>query len=342
MTMDSTPAGPLMLDLDGTVLSNEERELLLRPEVGGVIFFTRNFESRQQISELTAAVTELRPTLLLAVDQEGGRVQRLREGYSLLPPMQALGDFYREDEIAGSQLLRDTGWLMAAEIIASGLDFSFAPVLDLDRNHCAVIADRSFGNEPELAFRAIKLFIDGMHEAGMAATGKHFPGHGGVVGDSHLQTPEDSRSIDVLRDHDLRPFELLASSLQAMMPAHIVFSAIDDQAVGFSHYWLQDVLRCELGFRGVIFSDDLSMKGADLIGGYRQKAAAALAAGCDMVLVCNNRAGALAVLDYLAEQGPAEGLSGLSAMKATRSWSWSALARDARHEDTVDRLRRII
>ncbi len=354
-----------MLDLVGVGLSKQERDLLLRPHVGGVIFFARNFASRQQITALSAEITELRPDLLLAVDQEGGRVQRLREGYSLLPPMQALGDFYWRDEEAGGDLLHEAGWLMAVEVIASGIDFSFAPVLDLDRDHCSVIADRAFADEPALAVQAIQCFIDGMHEAGMAATGKHFPGHGGVLADSHLETPMDPRDMAALRCHDLQPFKQLASSLQGIMPAHIVFPNIDDQAVGFSDYWLQEILRGDLAFEGVIFSDDLSMKGADVAGGYPQKARLALAAGCDMVLVCNNPGGALEVLEFLETQ--AETLSGtqpatqinsadlgstteegaekkpgavaLSTMKAKRTWSWSELEQSARRQRVIDDLK---
>lgn len=330
-----------MLDLIDTSLSNEERALLMRPEVGGVIFFARNLASRVQITELTGEIAELRPSLLLAVDQEGGRVQRLREGYSLIPSMQVLGDFYRENEQTGGDLLRDTGWLMAVEVIASGLDFSFAPVLDIDRHTCSVIGDRSFSDDAQFACRAIKHFLDGMHEAGMAATGKHFPGHGGVSGDSHHETPLDSRQMSELYDRDLIPFKALAAHLQAIMPAHIVFPNIDRQAVGFSNYWLHDILRGELGFDGLIFSDDLSMKGADVVGDYRAKAARAIAAGCDMVLVCNNRAGALEVLDYFADNPQSWPRGKLSEMKPKHSWPWSELAQSPRRLATIATLKTI-
>jgi beta-N-acetylhexosaminidase len=338
--------GPLMLDLIGTSLSNEECELLLRPEVGGVIFFSRNLVSRKQIIELTGEIAELRPSLLLAVDQEGGRVQRLREGYTPLPSMQILGDLFRENEQAGSELLRDVGWLMAVEVIASGIDFSFAPVLDIDRNTCRVIGDRAISDDPQLACRAIKFFVDGMHEAGMAATGKHFPGHGGVSGDSHLETPLDSREMSELNDRDLIPFSSLAGHLEGIMPAHIIFPNIDDQAVGFSHYWLQDILRGQLGFSGVIFSDDLSMKGADVVGGYKAKATSAMAAGCDMVLVCNNRAGAREVLEFFADNpkyvNPESGARGvLAKMKAKHAWQWPDLENNTRRRATIATLQTI-
>ena len=331
-----------MLDLTGPELNDAERMLLRRPQVGGVIIFARNVVSREQVCELNAAIGELRPELLLAVDQEGGRVQRLLEGYTRLPSMQALADLYVKDPEPGGELLRDTGWLMAAEVIASGFDFSFAPVLDVDRSHCTVIANRSFGDDPVLVSEAASLFIAGMHEAGMAATGKHFPGHGGVSGDSHLETPVDGRDLDTLRAHDLIPFKALIGDLQGLMPAHIIYPAVDAEGVCFSRYWLHDVLRDEFGFKGVVFSDDLSMKGADVVGSYTDKAIIALEAGCDMVLVCNNRAGALEVLDMLSERGLGVNTEGLTAMKAARNWTWTELERDARRQATVDKIARLL
>ncbi len=322
--------GPLMLDLEGTVLSDAERKLLTQAQVGGVIFFSRNIRSREQFMTLAAEVSALRPELLLAIDQEGGRVQRLREGYTSLPPMQTLGDLLEKDEEAGEELLRNTGWLLAVEVLASGLDFSFAPVLDLDRKHCEVIANRSFSPDPAVTTVAAGFFIEGMIEAGMAATGKHFPGHGGVVGDSHLETPYDSRSLEQLQSRDILPFKALSNKLQGIMPAHIVFPAVDSRAVGFSPFWLQKILREELVFDGVIFSDDLSMKGADQLSTYAEKTEAALDAGCDMVLVCNNRQGALEVLDFLQSRGNNYASLRLPAMKAKKHWQWTELLNDPR------------
>jgi len=322
--------GPLMLDLEGTSLTDGERELLTQSPVGGVIFFARNISSKEQFIALTAEVSALRPELLLAIDQEGGRVQRLREGYTILPPMQVLGNLLVTDSQRGAELLRNTGWLLAVEMIASGLDFSFAPVLDLDSSHCEVIANRSFSLDPEVAATAAGYFIEGMAEAGMAATGKHFPGHGGVTADSHLEIPYDSRSLEQLQDRDLLPFKTLSHKLQGIMPAHIVFPEVDDKAVGFSSYWLQNILRQELAFDGVIFSDDLSMKGADQMGSYAEKADAALRAGCDMVLVCNNRQGALEVLDFLQTSTELVTSSRLPVMKAQAQWQWAELMGDAR------------
>lgn len=333
-------AGPLMLDLEGTELTVEERELLSHPVVGGVIFFARNFQSREQIVDLCHTIHELRPALLLAVDQEGGRVQRFTEGYTRLPAMATLAAASAAGPEPGTALVRETGWLMAAEVLASGVDFSFAPVLDVDSNHCAVIADRSFSDEPRQVAELAGIFIDGMHEAGMAATGKHFPGHGAVTADSHLEIPVDERSLDAIRDRDMVPFTVLGGRLDAVMPAHIRFPAVDEHCVGFSRRWLQQLLRAELGYDGVIFSDDLSMKGADVPGGYPEKAALALAAGCDMILVCNNRAGALEVIDYLERSAPRPSHR-LQRMKARRHWTWTELDRHPRRLAAIEALKHL-
>lgn len=332
--------GPLMLDLAGPQLTPSEAELLRHPMVGGVILFARNVVSREQIGALAASIRQVRPDILLAVDQEGGRVQRFRDGYTRFPPMAKLGAVLRDNPEEGAQLLRDCGWLLAAEVIASGMDFSFTPVLDVDDCQCEVIADRSFSADADLATRAAALFIEGLHEAGMAVTGKHFPGHGGVTADSHLETPEDRRSLAELEARDLIPFRALAPILDGVMPAHILFPQVDSQCVGFSRHWLQDILRDGLGFQGVIFSDDLSMKGADVVGGYREKAAAALDAGCDMVLVCNNPFGAEEVLRYLEERD--EPVSPrLVAMSARRQWEWQELLASERRQSTVDKIQKL-
>jgi len=321
--------GPLMLDLDGLTLSQAEAELLKNSHVGGVIFFARNFKSREQITALVLEIRAIRSELLLCVDQEGGRVQRFRDGFTRIPPMQLLGAQLSQGLAGADELLRNSGWLMASELLVCGVDFSFAPVLDVDDFKCEVIADRSFSDDPELATRAAEIFIEGMHEAGMPATGKHFPGHGGVLADSHLETPFDERTMGELRCRDMVPFASLSKVLDAVMPAHIVFPDIDDQAVGFSSYWLQQVLRKELQFDGVIFSDDLSMKGADVAGSYADKAQCALQAGCDMVLVCNNREGAMEVLDYL-DSATVKPSSRLSRMKGKSQLDWEALVNSER------------
>ena len=329
-----------MLDLAGTALADDEVELLQNPQVGGVILFARNVQSREQVEALVAQIRAVAAHLLIAVDQEGGRVRRFREGFSPLPAMQQLGDLCLKDREAGLALSRDTGWLMAAEVIACGLDISFAPVLDVDRDTSSIIGDRAFSDQPQLVIDVAAAFIQGMNEAGMAATGKHFPGHGGIFADSHLEAPVDQRDWQQLWEHDLRPFVALCPALGGIMPAHITFPAIDPDSVGFSPFWLREILRDKLGFNGVIFSDDLAMKGADVAGGYQRKAELALQAGCDMILVCNDRSGALEVLDYMA----AEKISGsqrIAAMLRTKSTSWIELENDARRVDTIARLQKL-
>ncbi|MBX2808716.1 MAG: beta-N-acetylhexosaminidase [Cellvibrionaceae bacterium] len=314
-----------MLDLQGLSLAADERELLAHPAVGGVIFFARNYASSQQISQFCRSIRAIRPDILLAVDQEGGRVQRFTSGFTRLPAMQQFLPLYRKNPDAALGLLRNCAWLMAAELLAVGIDFSFAPVLDSDDKTCAVIADRAFSPKPEEVVALAGAWIAGMHEAGMAATGKHFPGHGGVTADSHLALPVDERELDVIAQADLIPFTALASELDGMMPAHIVFPQVDKQAVGFSTYWLQTLLRKQLGFQGVIFSDDLSMAGAASVGDYTARAQSALAAGCDMILVCNNRQAVVDILDYFSALPKIPSSSRLGAMRARQHMDWDAL-----------------
>jgi|TARA_B100001093_G_scaffold499051_1_gene547892 beta-N-acetylhexosaminidase len=299
----------------------DEIKLIKSPCIGGVILFSRNFESRKQLIRLIKEIRKLRPEILICVDQEGGRVQRFLEDFTRIPPMQNLGNLLGTPS---ESFIKDCGWLMACELISSGIDFSFAPVLDLDQNTCEVIADRSFSENPQITLIAAGLFIEGMKEAGMASTGKHFPGHGGVDIDSHIATPIDNRSIEDLYAHDLIPFARLVDSLDAIMPAHIIYPKIDKNAVGFSKIWIQKILRRDLNFGGVIFSDDLSMKGADVAGGFINKANSALTAGCDVILVCNNRKGVLEVIDYL-ESSSWTTPSRLSKMRHRKRLSWGQL-----------------
>ncbi|WP_373190843.1 beta-N-acetylhexosaminidase [Halomonas sp.] len=288
--------GPVMLDLEGQRLTPEEQTLLMRPEVGGVILFARNIASADQVRTLCDEIRYLRPDLLLAIDQEGGRVQRLREGVTRLPSMRRLGrDFAQQPEVT-LRLCQDAGWLLGMEMAACGLDLSFAPVLDVDGRGGCVIGDRSFSADPRAVARLGGAFIDGLHEAGMVAVGKHFPGHGGVAGDSHHELPVDERPLAALRSHDLLPFAELAPRLDAVMPAHVVYADFDHRPAGFSPAWL-GMLRESLGFKGVIFSDDLSMAAAASAGSPTERARLALAAGCDMLLVCNDRAATREVLD---------------------------------------------
>ena len=316
--------GRLMLDLKGVSLDRDERLQLQNPQVGGVILFSRNIQSRDQICDLVAEIRACSKSLLVAVDQEGGRVQRLREGFTAIPSMQAIGNLIVRSPEEGLGLSKDLGWLMASEVIACGLDLSFAPVLDVDRDTSCIIGDRSFSDQPEIVISAAEAFIKGMHDAGMAATGKHFPGHGGIVADSHLEAPVDDRSWNTLYARDIQPFAKLSKMLDAVMPAHITFPSVDPDSVGFSSFWLNDVLRGKLGFEGIIFSDDLTMKGADIAGGYVDKAKLALKAGCDMILVCNCPQGAVEVLSYMKSANISQS-SKLASMVAKRSISWSDL-----------------
>ena len=288
-----------MLDLDGTSLTQQENKLLLNQNVGGVILFARNISSRNQVQELCKEIRQINPGLLIAVDQEGGRVQRLKEGYTNLPSMQKLASFLNSDIDKNIPFATDLGWLMASEVIASGLDISFAPVLDLDDSRSSVIGDRSIGDNPERVIVIARAFIEGMNQAGMQATGKHFPGHGGIFADSHIAFSQDTRSLSDIESHDLLPFSALKTQLGAIMTAHISFSNIDKEIATFSTFWLQEILRKKIGFTGIILSDDLSMKGTDHVGGIEAKVSKALDSGCNMVLVCNDRTAALDAINFL-------------------------------------------
>lgn len=294
------PIGPIMLDIAGTALTQEDEQLLKNPLVGGLILFSRNYENLEQLQQLIYNIRNCRKDpILIAVDQEGGRVQRLHEGFTKLPANRKLGALYDKNQEKALEYANEIGWLMASEMLSIGIDFSFAPVLDVDNGHCAVIKGRGFHREPEKIIEIATAYISGMHQAGMAATGKHFPGHGSVKEDSHLIVPKDLRDMEVIAAADMFPFEKLAHLLDAVMPAHIIYEKIDQLPAGFSNIWLQEILRGSCGFNGVIFSDDISMKGAEVIGSFAERATTALSAGCDMVLVCNNRPAAQEVLAAL-------------------------------------------
>ena len=298
-TASDASLGPLIIDVAGTELQEEDRELLAHPQVGGIILFSRNYESPEQLTALVQSIRRVNPSQLICVDHEGGRVQRFRQGFTQVPAMQTLGSQYQTAPSEALTLARNIAWLLASELLAFDIDISFAPVLDVDHHHSDIIGDRAFDNNPETTATIARAFIGGMHEAGMAATGKHFPGHGGVKADSHLELPYDKRDLQTVEKRDIVPFKALINELDAIMPAHIVFPEIDAEPVGFSHYWLQQYLRQELKFNGIIFSDDLSMEGAAIAGDYPQRAKTALAAGCDAILVCNRRQEAIATLEYL-------------------------------------------
>lgn len=293
--------GPIMLDIEGCTLKQDERDMLAHPLTGGVILFSRNYESVEQIKHLVDTIHAVRtPQLLVAVDHEGGPVQRFRQGFTALPPAAAIGESYRQDKKEGLNAARLMGWLMASELRCVGIDFSFAPVLDLAYGLSSVIGRRAFHKNPQAVAELAHQYMLGMRDAGMQAVGKHFPGHGHVKEDSHTTRPVDSRTLEDLWLMDLLPFErMIHFGLQAMMPAHILFETIDSKPVGYSKIWLQDILRKQLGFQGVIFSDDLSMEGADLKNSYTDRAQLALEAGCDMALICNHPVDAADALDGL-------------------------------------------
>ncbi|MCB1761175.1 MAG: beta-N-acetylhexosaminidase [Gammaproteobacteria bacterium] len=300
--------GPVMLDLQGCEITAEERELLRHPATGGVILFSRNFADPRQLQRLIGEIHALRePRLLVAVDQEGGRVQRFREGFTRLPPAAWLGSLYDTNQKRALDIATETGWLMASELLSEGVDFSFAPVLDIGTGISAVIGDRAFHPQAHAVSELAQAWMRGVHEAGMAAVGKHFPGHGAVQEDSHLELPVDGRRSDEILSQDLLPFrQLVAAGIEAIMPAHVIYSQVDGALAGFSRYWLQHILRGKLGFQGVIFSDDLSMAAAGEVGCAAERARSALVAGCDMVLVCNDRRAAIEVLEELkAHTNPA-------------------------------------
>jgi len=293
--------GPLMMDLEGTMISTAEQELLENPLIGGVILFTRNFESIEQVTALIRQIHAVRsPHLLVAIDHEGGRVQRFHQGFTRLPAANIFGKMFNTNADMARKYAEQAGWLLAAELRAIGVDFSFAPVLDIAHGVSGVIGDRAYHARPDVVATLAYASMHGMLQAGMHAVGKHFPGHGGVTEDSHLATAVDHRELDTLLKEDIVPFaKMIANDLGGIMPAHVIYDKVDDKPAGYSSIWLQQILRGRLNFQGAIFSDDLSMEAAGIVGGYGDRAQQALKAGCDMVLVCNHPEGVREAVEQL-------------------------------------------
>ena len=295
--------GPVMLDIEGLSLSPADRDLLREPAVGGVILFARNYESAEQVADLVTEIRAVRrPPLLVAVDHEGGRVQRFREGFTHLPPMRSIGREYDRDNQNGLRAAREAGWIIASELRSVGIDLCFAPCVDLDWNVSEVIGDRAFHRRPEVVAALADAFSRGLRSAGMAAVAKHFPGHGAVLADSHLKLPVDRREYGLLLD-DMQPYERLVSngSIAGVMLAHIVYEQLDPTPAGFSPYWIERELRTRIGFGGAVFSDDLSMKATAAYGTMAERARLSLEAGCDIILVCNDREAAHEAVEALAD-----------------------------------------
>lgn len=341
--MTHLPA-PVVLDIAGTQLTKADKQRLKHPLTGGLILFARNFESREQLTKLCRKVKKVRPDILIAVDHEGGRVQRFKtDGFTHLPPMRALGQLwerpvprttkaapggaYPSAHLHATNVATACGHVLGAELRACGVDLSFTPVLDLDHGDSSVIGDRAFARDPRVVSLLAKSLMHGLLQSGMAACGKHFPGHGFVKADSHLAIPMDKRSLHAILKDDAAPYEWLSASLPSVMPAHVIYAKVDAHPAGFSARWLQDILREQLGFQGAVFSDDLSMAAARVIDGqpvsYTTAALAALNAGCDMVLLCNQSLeGGGEAVDEL--------LDGLSEALLKGEWTPSAASEERR------------
>jgi beta-N-acetylhexosaminidase len=354
---------PVILDIAGLSLGADDRRRLAHPLTGGVVFFARNWQSRRQLTELAAEIKQLRPDALLCVDHEGGRVQRFRsDGFTHLPPMRVLGEMWMQDGNGGRgsgamralEAATAAGHVLGSELRACGMDLSFTPVLDLDHGASGVIGDRAFHRDPRVVSLLAKSLMHGLLEAGMRNCGKHFPGHGHVKADSHTEIPEDARSLHAILSGDAKPYEWLAGTLASVMPAHVIYTEVDENPAGFSSRWLKEILRNDLGFDGAIFSDDLSMAGARRVGGvevtFAEAASLALGAGCDMVLLCNQSLEGGAALDALldgllaaAEHGhwqpdPESEARRLELLPQTPPIAWDELMHSPAYQRSLERL----
>jgi beta-N-acetylhexosaminidase len=327
-----------MFDVAGTALGDEDRRRLMHPLAGGVILFSRNYSAPEQLTRLTGEIHALRhPPLIIAVDHEGGRVQRFREGFTAIPPMRALGRLWDEHPRRARELAEDAGFVLSAELRAHGVDLSFAPVLDVDTGESSVIGDRALHSDPQVIAELARALVRGFRLAGMNAVGKHFPGHGHVRADSHHEVPVDERPYAEIEASDLVPYRrLIGAGLGGIMPAHVIYPRVDGRPAGFSEVWLKRLLRGDFGFDGVIFSDDLSMEGASVAGDIIARTEAALAAGCDMALVCNNHRALDDLLARLQYTMPPVGLARLARIHGHgRPESMVKLREDPRYAKAV-------
>ena len=318
--------GRLIIDIDGKNLSNDDKTILSSKHIGGLILFSRNFDSYDQLDNLIKEVHLIKENIIIAVDQEGGRVQRFEKEYTKIPSMQDASLFAKEND--DKEFIKDLAWLISSELIAVGIDINFAPVLDINRNISSIIGNRSFSNDILEVINNASDYIDGMHEAGMKSTGKHFPGHGNVVEDSHIELPVDERELHELLNEDLKPYIKLSDKLDVIMCAHILFSKVDSKIPSFSDTWINNVLRDKLNYKGLIFSDDLSMLGSGNES-LSNKVEMSLDAGCDMVIICNDRSGVKEVIEYL-DKTDVEQTSGISEIKSSKKINWNDLLNNNR------------
>ena len=331
----------LMIDIEGPFLNQEDIELIGSPHVGGLILFERNFLDRNQITDLCFEIKSKKPEIIIAVDQEGGRVQRFKKGFSQIPPMQKLGDLVSYDKQVGLDLCKNAGWLIASELIASGIDLSFSPVLDLDQDLSSIIGDRAFSDQIDIVIECARAFIFGMNEAGMACVGKHFPGHGSISEDSHLEKPIDRRALNEIENKDLIPFKELINNLDGIMTAHILFPEVDERITTFSKIWIKQILKEQMKFEGMIFSDDLSMEGTNEFKSFYDKTKNAIISGCEMILICNNREGAKDALKYF-EENNIEASEKTFSMLMANDVSWKDLEKNKIRSKISNELKKLI
>ena len=327
--------GRLMIDLNGKNLSDEDKFLLSSKHIGGLVLFSRNFDSYDQLNKLVNEIYSIKENIIIAVDQEGGRVQRFEREFTKIPSMHEVSLFAKQNN--DLEFIKDLAWLVSSELIATGIDINFAPVLDINRNISSIIGDRSFSNDISVVINNASAYINGMHEAGMKSTGKHFPGHGNVIEDSHIELPIDERRLNDLMSTDIKPYIELKDKLDAIMCAHILFSEVDNKIPSFSNIWINDILRNKINYKGLILSDDLSMQGSGNQS-LASKVRVSLDAGCDMVIICNNRIGVKEVIYHLDEID-VEQSEKISEIKSSKKVNWNDLLNDKRALATKEKLK---